>query len=81
MKPLSWVFYITTAVGALNWGLVKLFNFNLVDTLLSWISLTGFGVYIYGAIGLAGAYGLYTIYKPKSRAYFVPGTKIVGVIR
>jgi uncharacterized protein len=31
LKSIAWVLVI---VGALNWGLIGLFNFNLVDSLL-----------------------------------------------
>lgn len=34
MKALHTVTYLLMAVGALNWGLVALFNFNLVTALL-----------------------------------------------
>lgn len=63
MKPLEWVAYILVSVGALNWGLEKVVGFNLVDTLLSWVTLTGFAVYVYGAVGLAGAWFFYRIWQ------------------
>lgn len=62
MKPLQWVAYILVAVGALNWGLVGLLNFNLVDTVLGWIGLTGFTTWVYAAIGIAGALALAKIW-------------------
>jgi len=63
MKPLEWVAYILVAVGALNWGLVEVLGFDLVGTLLSWIGLTKFAIWIYGVVGLAGAWAIYKIWK------------------
>ena len=62
MKPLEWVAYILMAIGALNWGLTEVLNFNLIGTLLSWVGLTGYAVWIYGAVGLAGAWAIYKIW-------------------
>ena len=55
--------FVLMAVGALNWGLVEVLNFNLVTTLLSWIKLSGFAVWAYGAIGLSGALAIVKIFK------------------
>ena len=55
--------FVLMAVGALNWGLVEVLNFNLVTTLLSWIKLSGFAVWVYGAIGLSGALAIVKIFK------------------
>ena len=38
----NWIAFIILAIGGLNWGLVGIFNFNLVD----WI----FGGYNFGSI-------------------------------
>ena len=46
-------------IGAINWGLIGFFNFNLVNFLfgdLTWLSRV-----IYGLVGLAGLY-LITLY-------------------
>ena len=48
----NYIAYILTIVGALNWGLVGIFNFNLV----SWMCggyRTGFAIAIYVLIMLA----------------------------
>ena len=55
--------YVLVAIGALNWGLDKVVSFNIVDQVLSWVSLTSIGTIVYGAIGLAGAWMLYNIFK------------------
>jgi len=45
-------------VGALNWGLIGFFNYNLVDSILpSYASL------IYKIVGIAAVYFIYRLYK------------------
>lgn len=47
-----WVAFALVFVGALNWGLVGAFNFNLVNTLfgsVNWLERT-----VYVLVGLAG---------------------------
>lgn len=45
-KPLHNLTYALVIVGALNWGLVGLFNFNLVNTLLGSYAMLEKLVYI-----------------------------------
>ncbi|EQB88846.1 hypothetical protein SDC9_156037 [bioreactor metagenome] len=44
--------FLLVIIGALNWGLIGLFNFNLVHTLFGFIPLLTRVVYI--LVGLAG---------------------------
>lgn len=62
MKPFQWIVYILVAFGALTWGLTHALNFNLLDTLLSWVGLSGFTTWVSAAIGLAGAWMFYKIW-------------------
>ncbi len=48
----EWIAGTLTVVGALNWGLVGLFRFNLVHTLFGWSK--PLERFIYGTVGLAG---------------------------
>jgi uncharacterized membrane protein YuzA (DUF378 family) len=54
MKALHMVGFILVIVGALNWGLVGLFDFNLVNTLLGSVPMAEKLVYI-----LVGASAVY----------------------
>lgn len=54
MKKLDWLFGALLVIGGLNWGLVGLFNFNLVSALLgemSWISRI-----VYIVVGISALY-------------------------
>lgn len=52
---------ILTVIGALNWGLIAAFNFNLVTQLFG--DMTVLSRVVYGLVGLAGLYMIYTTYK------------------
>ena len=54
MKDLKKVAYYLAMIGALNWGLVELLNFNLVSVVLgSWSGLVSL---VYILIGVSGAW-------------------------
>lgn len=46
MKVLHMVTYLLVVVGALNWGLVALFNFNLVTSLFGSMPMLEKWVYV-----------------------------------
>lgn len=54
MKGLHMVTFLLVSVGALNWGLVGLFNFNLVTALFG--SLPALERIIYVLVGVSGVY-------------------------
>lgn len=60
MKSVDWIVLTLLVVGALNWGLIGFFQFDLVSTVfhgsLGWIARI-----IFAIVGLAGLYGL-TLY-------------------
>lgn len=54
MKALHMVTFLLTVVGALNWGLVGLFDYNLVSVLFG--SLSGLERLIYVLVGVSAVY-------------------------
>lgn len=58
---LDWLAIILTVIGALNWGLIGLFNFNLVEFLFGSMTLLTRIVYI--LVGLGGLYLIFTASK------------------
>lgn len=50
-------------IGALNWGLIGFFQFNLVDTLFGVSTILS--RIIYGLVGLAGLYSISFFAKSK----------------
>lgn len=55
---LNWITQILVIIGAINWGLVGIFNFNLVELILQ-IPLLIDIVYI--LVGLSGLYAIYSL--------------------
>lgn len=57
MKFLDVIVAILLVIGGLNWGLVGLFNFNLVDFLFGSFPIVE--RMIYGVVGLAALYQIF----------------------
>ncbi|MBI2042942.1 DUF378 domain-containing protein [Candidatus Pacearchaeota archaeon] len=63
MKTIDWVAMILVIVGGLNWGLVGLLNYNLVESLLgSWPLVVKI---VYDLVGLAALYSIYAMFMMK----------------
>ena len=60
MRTLKIIAFILVVIGAINWGLVGLFKFDLVAVLFG--DMTYFARVIYTLIGLSGIYSLLTLY-------------------
>ena len=56
MKVLDSIALILVIIGAVNWGLIGFFQFNLVDTLFG--TMTAFSRIIYALVGIARIYSL-----------------------
>lgn len=54
---LDWIVLALVIVGALNWGLVGLFNLDLVAVLLG--AMSGLSRTVYTLVGLAGLWMLW----------------------
>ena len=52
MNILQKISLVLTIIGAINWGLIGLFNFNLVDSLFGFDSFLSMLIYI--LVGIAG---------------------------
>lgn len=57
LSALDWVVLILVTVGAVNWGLVGLFNWNIVEAILGSIPILVTIVYV--LVALSGLYKLY----------------------
>lgn len=64
---LDWLAIVLTIIGALNWGLVGIFRFNLVTFLFGANSLLS--RVIFTLVGIAGVYLIYTVSKAPDREY------------
>lgn len=70
MRTLDMVTLVLVIIGALNWGLVGLFGFDLVATIagLQFGQLNGFSRFIYILVALSGIYQIFTLSRPVAPA-------------
>jgi len=59
MSAVEWVAVVLVLVGALNWGFVGLFGFNLVTTLVGEGTVANL---VYDLVGLAALVELYFVF-------------------
>lgn len=56
MKIIDKIALLLMVIGAINWGLIGLFNFNLVDTIFGTASLISRIIYV--LVGVSGLWGI-----------------------
>jgi len=66
MNAMDWIVWILLFVGGLNWGLVGLFKFDLVNSItggdVSYDGVSTFGMIIYLLVGLAALWSLFSMF-------------------
>jgi len=59
MNWLDWVAFILVVIGAINWGLIGLFSWNLVEAIFG--DMTTISRVIYTLVGVSAVYRVFTI--------------------
>ena len=59
LGPIAWVAFALLFIGGLNWGLIGLFEFNLVAELFG--EMTTLSRIVYTIVAIAGIYFLVTV--------------------
>lgn len=67
MRSISIIALLLVVIGAINWGLIGIFGFNLVAAIFG-TSYAGMAVQrvIYALVGLAGVYGIWMLTRLSS---------------
>ena len=60
MKWYDWVAIVLLIVGGLNWGLVGVFHWNLVEAIFGIGLLTNI---VYGLVGASALFSIWSLYK------------------
>lgn len=60
-NALDWIALILVIIGGLNWGLIGLSDYNLVDAIFGTASVGSAIVYV--LVGLAALYSIYYLFK------------------
>jgi uncharacterized membrane protein YuzA (DUF378 family) len=66
MGPIGWIAFALVVIGGLNWGLVGIFNFDLVATIFGTMSTIARIVYI--LVGLSAVYMVFGCFAAKAPA-------------
>ena len=66
MNILQKISLVLTIIGAINWGLIGLFNFNLVDSLFGVDSFLSMLIYI--LVGIAGIINIMLLFTDLQRS-------------
>ncbi len=61
MKVIDTIALILIIIGAINWGLVGIFNFNLVEAIFGGLSVITRIIYI--LVGISGLWGIKLIFN------------------
>lgn len=56
MKVIDRIALVLIIIGAINWGLIGIFNFNLVEAIFG--DMTVLSRIIYGLVGVSGLWGI-----------------------
>lgn len=63
MKVIDKIALVLIIIGAINWGLIGIFNFDLVAALFG--SMTLITRIIYGLVGISGLWGIKLLFDDK----------------
>lgn len=63
MKIIDTIALILVIVGAINWGLIGFFNFNLVDTIFGTMPIIS--RIIYALVGISGLWSIKLLFAEK----------------
>lgn len=61
MKVIDTIALVLIIIGAINWGLVGIFNFNLVEAIFGGLSVITRIIYI--LVGISGLWGIKLIFN------------------
>ncbi|MDQ0216492.1 uncharacterized membrane protein YuzA (DUF378 family) [Oikeobacillus pervagus] len=74
MNTLQRIALILTIIGAINWGLIGLFQYDLIAAIFGGQD-AAFSRFIYGIVGLAGLINLGLLFKPNPEFGREPETR------
>lgn len=66
LNVVDWAATVLMIIGGINWGLVGVFDYNLVSAMFG--EQTPLARFVYALVGLAALYGVYTASKMASRS-------------
>lgn len=59
LNIIDWIALVLLVIGGLNWGLIGIFNMNLVSSLFG--DMTTLTRIVYGLVGISAVYSVYIL--------------------
>ena len=66
-RLIAWISHLISAIGAINWGLVKFFNFNLVDSIVESAQITYLSELLYAGIMIGGIFSVLALFSRRRK--------------
>ena len=63
LNTFDWVVFILLIIGGLNWGMIALFNIDLVSSMFG--SMSTITRVVYGLVGISAIYSIYILSTKK----------------
>jgi len=60
----DWIVFVLIIIGAINWGLIGFFKYDLVAAIFGDMSMAS--RIVYDLVGLSGLYAIYALAKPSA---------------
>ncbi|MCL4403832.1 DUF378 domain-containing protein [Patescibacteria group bacterium] len=70
MKTFKWIATLLMVIGSINWGLVGVFNFNVVDAIFGMGSVVSTIIYI--LVGISGLWGISFLFGGEKKSAMMP---------
>lgn len=59
LQVFDWVVFVLVIIGGINWGLIGIFNFDIVGSIFG--TMTTLTRIIYGIVGVSSLYAIYIL--------------------
>jgi uncharacterized protein len=73
LSPMDWVFLVLMIIGGLNWGLIGLFNFDLIATVFG--GMTFISRIIYTIVGFSAIWSIFELVRNVHKNTFAAQVK------
>lgn len=62
-RPIAWLTHVVSAIGAINWGLARFFNFDLVEYIGALSKIDQLEMVLYAVVAVCGVLSLITLFS------------------
>jgi len=66
-RPIAWLTHVISAIAAMNWGLVRFFNFDIVEYTSMTAQMPQLNDILYALIALCGIFSFIALFSPPKK--------------